>query len=54
MLLSTGDIGKISSKKHNDIEAWMAGQNAYREIVSCSNCLEYQARRLKIRFRDKQ
>ena len=52
MLLSTGDIGKISAKTY-DIEAWMAGQNAYREIVSCSNCLEYQARRLKIRFRDK-
>jgi seryl-tRNA synthetase len=31
----------------------MAGQHAYREIVSCSNCLEFQARRLKIRFRDK-
>ncbi len=52
MLLSTGDMGKISAKTY-DIEAWMAGQNAYREIVSCSNCLEYQARRLKIRFRDK-
>jgi seryl-tRNA synthetase len=52
MLLSTGDTGKISAKTY-DIEAWMAGQNAYREIVSCSNCLEYQARRLKIRFRDK-
>ena len=52
MLLSTGDTGKISAKTY-DIEAWMAGQNAYREVVSCSNCLEYQARRLKIRFRDK-
>jgi len=52
MLLSTGDTGNISAKTY-DIEAWMAGQNAYREIVSCSNCLEYQARRLKIRFRDK-
>jgi len=52
ILLSTGDIGKISAKTY-DIEAWMAGQNAYREIVSCSNCLEYQARRLKIRYRDK-
>ncbi|MDC3292273.1 serine--tRNA ligase [Nitrosopumilus sp.] len=52
MLLSSGDVGKISAKTY-DIEAWMAGQNAYREIVSCSNCLEYQARRLKIRFRDK-
>jgi seryl-tRNA synthetase len=52
MLLSSGDMGKISAKTY-DIEAWMAGQNAYREIVSCSNCLEFQARRLKIRFRDK-
>ena len=52
MLLSTGDMGKISAKTY-DIEAWMAGQNAYREIVSCSNCLDYQARRLKIRFREK-
>ena len=52
MLLSSGDMGKISAKTY-DIEAWMAGQNAYREIVSCSNCLDYQARRLKIRYRDK-
>jgi seryl-tRNA synthetase len=52
MLLCSGDTGKISSKTY-DIEAWMVGQNAYREIVSCSNCLEYQARRLGIRFRDK-
>lgn len=52
MLLSTGDMGKVSAKTY-DIEAWMAGQEAYREVVSCSNCLDYQARRLKIRFRDK-
>ena len=52
MLLSTGDMGKVSAKTY-DIEAWMAGQSAYREIVSCSNCLDYQARRLKIRYRDK-
>jgi seryl-tRNA synthetase len=52
MLLSSGDMGKVSAKTY-DVEAWMAGQNAYREIVSCSNCLDYQARRLKIRFRDK-
>ena len=52
MLLSSGDMGKVSSKTY-DIEAWMAGQNAYREIVSCSNCVDYQSRRLKIRFRDK-
>jgi seryl-tRNA synthetase len=52
MLLCSGDTGKISAKTY-DIEAWMAGQNAYREIVSCSNCLDYQSRRLRIRFRDK-
>jgi len=52
MLLSSGDMGKISAKTY-DIEAWMAGQNAYREIVSCSNCLDFQARRLKIRYREK-
>ena len=52
MLLSSGDMGKVSAKTY-DIEAWMAGQNAYREIVSCSNCLDYQSRRLKIRFRER-
>ena len=52
MLLSSGDMGKVSTKTF-DIEAWMPGQNAYREIVSCSNCLDFQSRRLKIRFRDK-
>ncbi|MER3407464.1 MAG: serine--tRNA ligase, partial [Nitrososphaera sp.] len=52
MLLSSGDTGKISAKTY-DIEAWMPGQNAYREIVSCSNCADYQARRLSIRFRDR-
>lgn len=52
MILSSGDLGKISAKTY-DLEAWMAGQNSYREIVSCSNCLDFQARRLKIRFRDR-
>jgi len=52
LLLSSGDMGKISAKTY-DLEVWMAGQNAYREVVSCSNCLDYQSRRLKIRFRDK-
>lgn len=52
MLLSSGDLGKVSAKTY-DIEAWMAGQSAYREIVSCSNCLDFQTRRLKVRFRDK-
>src|SRR5437879_3511042 len=52
VILSSGDLGKVSAKTY-DLEAWMAGQNSYREIVSCSNCLDFQARRLKIRFRDK-
>jgi seryl-tRNA synthetase len=52
LLLCSGDTGKISAKTY-DIEAWMAGQDTYREIVSCSNCLDYQARRLGIRFRDR-
>jgi len=52
MLLCSGELGKISAKTY-DIEAWMPGQNAYREIVSCSNCVDYQARRLHVRFRDR-
>lgn len=52
MLLSSGDLGKVSAKTY-DLEAWMVGQKNYREIVSCSNCLDFQARRLKIRFRDR-
>ena len=52
VLLSSSDMGKVSAKTY-DLETWMAGQNAYREAVSCSNCLDYQSRRLKIRFRDK-
>jgi len=51
IILSSGDMGKVSARTY-DLEVWMAGQNAYREVVSCSNCLDYQARRLKIRFRD--
>ena len=52
VLLCTGDMGKTSSKTY-DIEAWMPGQDAYREIVSSSNCLDYQSRRLRVRFRDR-
>ena len=52
VVLSSGDLGKVSAKTY-DLEAWMAGQNSYREIVSCSNCLDFQARRLKIRFRER-
>ncbi len=49
----TGDIGTVAAKKY-DIEVWMPAQNAYREIISCSNCTDYQARRLNIRYREKE
>jgi len=52
VVLCTSDLGKISAKTY-DLEAWMPGQNAYREIVSCSNCLDYQARRLGVKYREK-
>ncbi len=47
----TGDLGDSAAKKY-DIEAWMPGQGAYREITSCSNTTDFQARRLRIRCRD--
>ncbi len=49
--VSTGDIGSVAAKKY-DLEAWMPVQQRFREMVSCSNCTEYQARRLRVRFRD--
>ncbi len=49
--LCTGDIG-FSSAKTYDIEVWLPGQNAYREISSCSNFEDFQARRANIRFKD--
>jgi seryl-tRNA synthetase len=49
----TGDMGTVAAKKY-DLEAWMPVQGKFREMVSCSNCTDYQARRLKVRFRDKQ
>ena len=49
----TGDIGTVAARKY-DIEAWMPAQGKYREVVSCSNCTDYQARRLNIRYRTKQ
>jgi seryl-tRNA synthetase len=48
----TGDLGIVAAKKY-DLEAWLPGQGAYREVVSCSNCTTYQAVRSKIRFREK-
>jgi len=44
----TGDVGTVAAKKY-DIEAWFPRQSAFREVVSCSNCTDYQARRLGIR-----
>ena len=51
-LLCTGDMG-FSATKTYDIEVWLPGQKAYREISSCSNCGDFQARRMKTRFRPK-
>jgi seryl-tRNA synthetase len=48
--LCTGDMG-FASRKTYDIEVWLPGQGTYREISSCSNCGEFQARRMKARFR---
>ena len=52
MLLCAGDMG-FSARKTYDLEVWLPGQNTYREISSCSNCGEFQARRMKARFRPK-
>ena len=52
MLLCAGDMGAAARKTY-DIEVWLPGQNAYREISSCSNCGDYQARRMRARFRPK-
>jgi seryl-tRNA synthetase len=48
--LCTGDLGFTSAKTY-DLEVWLPGQAAYREISSCSNCEDFQARRAKIRYR---
>jgi seryl-tRNA synthetase len=50
MLLCAGDMG-FSAKKTYDIEVWLPGQDAYREISSCSNCGDFQARRMNARYR---
>ncbi|HJJ43442.1 MAG TPA: serine--tRNA ligase [Methanocorpusculum sp.] len=49
--ICTGDIGTVAAKKY-DMEAWMPRDDAYREVVSCSNCTAYQSVRLNIRVRD--
>jgi len=51
--ICTGDIGTVAAKKY-DIEVWMPRENAYKEVVSCSNCTAYQAARLNIKVRDKE
>ncbi len=51
--LCTGDIGFAAAKTY-DIEVWLPGQNAYREISSCSNCEAFQSRRMQARFRNAQ
>ena len=50
MLLSSGDMG-FAAQKTYDLEVWLPGQNAYREISSCSNCGAFQARRMNARYR---
>ncbi|MEX0924187.1 MAG: serine--tRNA ligase [Rhodovibrionaceae bacterium] len=50
MVLASGDTG-FGARKTHDIEVWLPGQQAYREISSCSNCGDFQARRMKARYR---
>ncbi|EME8470082.1 serine--tRNA ligase [Morganella morganii] len=52
VLLCTGDMG-FGSRKTYDLEVWVPAQNTYREISSCSNCWDFQARRMQARFRGK-
>jgi len=48
----SGDLGTVAAKKY-DIEAWLPGQNSFREVVSCSNCTSYQAVRSRVRYRNR-
>ena len=50
--ICSGELGATAAKKY-DLEVWLPGQRKYREVVSCSNCTDYQARRLNIRARKK-
>ena len=52
MLLSSGDMGKVPAKTY-DLECWLPKQQGYKEVASCSNCTDYQARGLGIKFRYK-
>ena len=51
--ICTGDMGTVAAKKY-DLEAWLPGAGSYKEVVSCSNCTDYQANRLKMRYRTKE
>jgi len=53
VVLSTGDMG-FGARKTHDIEVWLPGQDTYREISSCSNCGDFQARRMNARYRPAQ
>ena len=53
ILLCTGDMG-FGARKTYDVEVWLPGQNAYREISSCSVCGDFQARRMNARYRPKK
>ena len=48
--ICTGDMGTVASRKY-DLEAWLPGAGAFKEVVSCSNCTDYQANRLRMRYR---
>ncbi|MBM3557947.1 MAG: serine--tRNA ligase, partial [Alphaproteobacteria bacterium] len=52
IVLCAGDMGFAARKTH-DIEVWLPGQGTYREISSCSNCGDFQARRMKARYKPK-
>ncbi len=52
MNICTGDLGTVAAKKY-DLDVWLPGQGAYREMGSCSNCTDYQSRRSGIRFRER-
>jgi len=52
VMLCSGDMG-FSARKTYDLEVWLPGQSAYREISSCSNCGDFQARRMNARYRPK-
>ncbi|GAA5099760.1 serine--tRNA ligase [Wohlfahrtiimonas larvae] len=53
IVLCTGDMGFGATKTY-DIEVWLPGQDKYREISSCSNCIDFQARRMQARFRNSE